>query len=111
MKHGTIIALAAGSLFASACKKADDKQPDPTPGVSATKQESAAPTTADKPAAAGEKMAKVHCQGVNECKGMGGCKSAANACAGHNGCKGKGFADVATEQECKDKGGTVTAGM
>ena len=51
---------------------------------------------------------KVHCQGVNACKGKGGCKGADNACKGQNGCKGKGFVEM-TEKKCKDKGGTVAA--
>ena len=50
--------------------------------------------------------AKVHCSGVNECKGKGGCKSAHNSCAGQNGCKGKGWVDM-DAKECKDKGGKV----
>jgi hypothetical protein len=49
---------------------------------------------------------KVHCQGVNACKGKGGCKSADNACKGQNGCKGKGWTDM-SEKDCKAKGGTV----
>ena len=51
--------------------------------------------------------AKIHCQGVNSCKGKGSCHSAANSCAGKNGCKGKGWMEM-TEKECKDKGGKVT---
>ncbi len=58
------------------------------------------------PVVAHADSAKVHCQGVNECKGKGGCKGAGNACAGKNGCKGKGFIEL-TEKECKEKGGTV----
>jgi hypothetical protein len=50
--------------------------------------------------------AKVHCQGVNSCKGKGSCHSAANGCAGRNGCKGKGWVEL-SEKECKAKGGTV----
>lgn len=49
---------------------------------------------------------KVHCQGVNECKGKGACKSATNACKGKNECKGKGFIET-TEKDCSAKGGTV----
>ena len=52
------------------------------------------------------KEAKVHCQGVNACKGKGGCKGADNACKGQNGCKGKGYMEM-TEKQCKAKGGTV----
>lgn len=47
---------------------------------------------------------KVHCHGVNACKGKGGCKSTSNACAGKNGCKGKGWVEM-TEKECAAKGG------
>jgi hypothetical protein len=45
--------------------------------------------------------AKVHCAGVNACKGQSSCKSAANACKGQNSCKGKGFLDM-SKAECKD---------
>lgn len=61
---------------------------------------SALPAT---PAMAG---GKVHCAGVNACKGKGGCHSADNACKGQNGCKGKGWMEM-SEKDCKDKGGTV----
>jgi hypothetical protein len=61
------------------------------------------------PMVAVAKGGKVHCQGVNACKGKGGCKSADNACKGQNGCKGKGWTDM-TEKACKAKGGTVAEG-
>jgi hypothetical protein len=112
LKHGMMIAMAAGSLFAAACSKSDDKGKAPP---AATKPEAAKadPGTA-MPAATtppAEQTAKVHCTGINACKGQGGCKTAANACAGQNGCKGQGFIDIASADECKTKGGTVTAGM
>ncbi len=44
-------------------------------------------------------VAKVHCEGVNSCKGTGACKSANNDCKGHNSCKGKGFVEL-TKAEC-----------
>jgi hypothetical protein len=75
---GVLLAAAVAGLFASA-----------TPMIGSAK-------------AAG----KIHCQGVNACKGKGGCKSADNACKGQNGCKGKGFVAM-SEQDCKAKGGTV----
>jgi hypothetical protein len=88
VRTGAMIAFAAASLFAASCsKKSDDS--------SETK---AAPVV--------EKTAKVHCQGINDCKGKGSCKSTANACAGQNGCKGKGYVDV-TSDDCTAKGGTV----
>ena len=94
VRTGTMIAIAAASLFASACSKKDDTASKPVP-------------TEAQPA---EKMAAmVHCEGINDCKGHGSCKSAQNACAGQNGCKGKSFIKTATEDECKTKGGTVVA--
>lgn len=105
-KTGALIAIAAGSLFAAACKKDESKT---TPGT--TEMKSGDSKAGDPSAAApagDEKMAKVHCAGVNECKGTGGCKTEANACAGQNGCKGKGWVEMA-EADCKAKGGTVAA--
>lgn len=60
------------------------------------------PIMANEPA----KDAKIHCSGVNACKGHGKCKSAKNACAGKNGCKGQGVEEM-TEAECHAKGGHV----
>jgi hypothetical protein len=60
------------------------------------------------PLVASAKAGKVHCQGVNACKGKGGCKGADNSCKGQNGCKGKGWTEM-SEKDCKAKGGTVAA--
>jgi uncharacterized membrane protein len=43
--------------------------------------------------------AKIHCTGVNSCKGQSACKSANNACKGQNSCKGKGFLEM-TKADC-----------
>ena len=43
--------------------------------------------------------AKVHCTGVNSCKGQSACKTATNACKGQNSCKGKGFLEL-TQAQC-----------
>ena len=43
--------------------------------------------------------AKVHCDGVNSCKGQSSCKSASNSCKGQNSCKGKGFVEM-TQKQC-----------
>ncbi len=88
VRTGTIIALAAGSLFAAACSKSSDSK-------------------STMPAAGGEKTAAVHCVGINSCKGQGSCKSAKNACKGQNSCKGEGMMDTASADECTTKGGTV----
>jgi hypothetical protein len=114
-RSGALIAVACGSLFAAACKKDEKKEaqppPAPAPEAKDTAQPAADKVTPDPAKPAGEKTAAVHCQGVNACKGQGGCKTAANSCKGQNGCKGKGFVDVASEEECKTKGGTVMAAM
>ena len=49
---------------------------------------------------------KVHCYGLNQCKGKADCKTTANACKGKNACKGHGFNGM-TAKECLDKGGTI----
>ncbi|MGR9107371.1 MAG: BufA2 family periplasmic bufferin-type metallophore [Gammaproteobacteria bacterium] len=53
--------------------------------------------------------AKVHCGGINACKGQSECKTATNECKGQNACQGKGFIST-TAQECEEKGGTVLEG-
>ena len=44
--------------------------------------------------------AKIHCTGVNACKGQSACKSANNACKGQNSCKGQGFLEM-SKKECQ----------
>ena len=57
--------------------------------------------------AGGAKEAKkVHCEGVNACKGQGACGGAGHDCAGKNTCKGKGWVQM-SDADCKAKGGTV----
>jgi len=61
---------------------------------------------------AGAEEAKIHCEGVNSCKGTSDCHTANNDCRGLNSCKGKGFVEM-TKAECdaakakveKEKGG------
>ena len=52
---------------------------------------------ADHHEATGE---KIHCEGVNACKGKGECKTASNECGGLNSCKGKGWVSM-TAEECE----------
>lgn len=54
----------------------------------------------------GAEEAKVHCGGINACKGQSECKTASNECKGQNACKGKGIVST-TEKECAEKGGKV----
>ena len=48
---------------------------------------------------AGAEEAKVHCEGVNSCKGQSACKTATHSCKGQNACKGEGFLEL-TQKEC-----------
>ena len=50
--------------------------------------------------------AKVHCFGVNKCKGHNDCKSAGNACKGKASCKGHGFVSM-SKHACEEIGGSV----
>jgi hypothetical protein len=77
---GALIATAVASLFAARVALADQQDE-------------------------GKKEAKVHCSGVNECKGKAACSTAEHTCAGQNACKGKGWISLSAE-ECKAKGGT-----
>jgi hypothetical protein len=108
IKTGTMIALAAGGLFASACKKEEPKQ-DEKPKMEAKPDEGSsavAPKPDEVKPEATEQVAKVDCAGVNACKGQGTCKTATSGCGGQNECKGKGVIAM-TEAECKAKGGTI----
>ena len=49
---------------------------------------------------------KVHCFGVNKCKGHNDCKTATNACKGHASCKGQGFVSM-SKHACEEIGGSV----
>jgi hypothetical protein len=56
--------------------------------------------------AAAAEAGKVHCVGINGCKGKSECKTSASDCKGQNACKGKGWVST-TEKMCKEKGGMV----
>jgi hypothetical protein len=57
------------------------------------------------PAAAAD-TAKVHCAGVNSCKGKSECKSGNSSCKGQNSCKGQGWLPL-DEKTCRAKGGII----
>jgi uncharacterized membrane protein len=61
-----------------------------------------APSTAK----AGEE-GKVHCYGVNTCKGTGACGGKGHSCAGQNACKGQGFLEL-EKDACLKQGGRLT---
>ena len=50
---------------------------------------------------------KVHCEGVNACKGKNDCSTAKNGCKGMGACKGMGFVSM-TQADC-DKAKAKTA--
>lgn len=50
---------------------------------------------------------KVHCYGVNACKGNTDCKTAVNSCKGQNACKAHGFKAVSAK-ECLSKDGIIS---
>lgn len=60
----------------------------------------------DKSGSMNAMEAKVHCAGINSCKGQTACKSASNECKGQNSCKSKGFLSL-SKSDCAAKGGSV----
>lgn len=64
--------------------------------------------TISAPALAKGAAAKVHCYGVNSCKGTSDCKSGKHDCKGMNDCKGQGFKELSSKA-CKKQGGSLTA--
>jgi uncharacterized membrane protein len=64
---------------------------------------SAAPAPAAE--AGGE---KVHCYGINKCKGTGACGGKGHSCAGENACKGQGWLELDKETCLKIEGGRLT---
>jgi len=51
--------------------------------------------------------AKVHCDGVNACKGQSACATAKNSCQGQNSCKGQGFL-LLTQKDCQAAKAKIT---
>lgn len=41
---------------------------------------------------------KVHCDGINGCKGQSECKTDHSACNGQNECAGKGWVEMSAEE-------------
>jgi len=53
------------------------------------------------------KPGKVHCFGVNSCKGKTDCMTPKNSCKAMNECKGQGWLFKDSEAECTKEGGKV----
>lgn len=58
--------------------------------------------------AAQDEGEKVHCYGVNKCKGVGDCGGPGHSCANQNECKRKGYLDMDKELCLKIDGGRLT---
>lgn len=52
--------------------------------------------------------AGIPCYGINSCKGQSQGQTTTNSCSGKNACKGQGYLITATQQECVNKGGSLT---
>ena len=50
---------------------------------------------------------KVHCYGLNSCKGKSDCKTLLTSCKAKNSCEGKGFKSV-TAKACLKEGGIIS---
>ena len=74
-------------------------------GIALAMAAAGALATAPMTASAAEE-AKVHCYGVNKCKGHNDCKTASNECKGHGSCKGQGFVSMSAHA-CDAIGGKV----
>jgi hypothetical protein len=83
MSKGTLLAVGAAALILAGCASSGEK-------------------TMEKSASS----AKVHCAGLNSCKGSSDCKTAENSCKGQNACAGHGFLSM-SETDCKAKGGKI----
>jgi hypothetical protein len=57
------------------------------------------------PAAA--ETGKIHCLGVNSCKGKSECMTPKNSCKGANACKGQGWINKDSAKACEAEGGKV----
>ena len=55
-----------------------------------------------------EESEKVHCYGVNKCKGTGDCGGKGHSCAGQNACKRQGYIDMDKDTCLRLDGGSLT---
>lgn len=51
---------------------------------------------------------KVHCYGLNKCKGTGDCGGKGHTCAGMNACQGEGFIDLSEGDCLRIQGGRLS---
>lgn len=53
---------------------------------------------------------KVHCYGINQCKGTGDCSGKGHKCSGQNACKGQGHVNLPKDVCLRIQGGHLVAG-
>ncbi len=68
----------------------------------------ALPALAGAQEQAGQSGEKVHCYGVNKCKGTGDCGGPGHSCANQNSCKRQGYIDMDKDTCLRIEGGRLT---
>lgn len=101
MNKSTIFAAAVTGMMLASTSMADkhEKKPEAKKGAKPEAKKADAP--------AGDAMKKVHCFGINECKGKSECDvKDSHGCQGANDCKGKGWTTM-TMKACTDGKGKI----
>ena len=113
MKNILIAAAISGMMFAAnaeesaTSEKSEEKKPAKAEKKAVKKADGKATKKADDKAVKADDGKKVHCMGINSCKGKSECAvDGAHGCSGANECKGKGWITV-TMKECNEKKGKV----
>ena len=101
LNKSLVVEAALAGLFAAAFvvpAAAQDAAPKGDAGTPA-------PT---KAAPAKKSAAKIHCLGINSCKGKSECAvDGKTSCKGHNACKGQGWISLSSAKKCAKQKGTV----
>ena len=101
-----VVEAALAALFAASLVMPSAAQ-DATPAAGGTTP-APAPT---KKAPAKKAAGKVHCFGINTCKGKSECAvEGKSGCNGKNDCKGQGWITLSSAKKCTSKKGTVLPG-
>ena len=102
LNRSLVVEAALAGLFAAAFVLPSAAQDAPKGDAGADKP---APT---KKAPAKKHAEKVHCLGINSCKGKSECAvDGKTSCKGQNACKGQGWISLSSAKKCTAKKGTV----
>jgi hypothetical protein len=102
LSKSLVVEAALAGLFAAAFVMPAAAQDAPKGGAGSGKS---APTKKAPPKKAAE---KVHCLGINSCKGKSECSvEGKTSCAGQNACKGQGWVSLSSAKKCKKAKGAV----